>query len=218
MNTLVTKIKGKLGDNGVPEKEKQAGVCLLLRKSQTGKLFDILYMERADIPGDHWAGQIGFPGGKRDETDTDIQFTVEREFLEEMGDSISIKAKPLGRLNSLQGRKAGALMDFTIHPFVYIATEQMSFEPDPMEVGDYHWIPIEEILNPSNQTSFELDYKNGRVVLPGISFPNNKTLWGLTYMFTKDFFGRLGDIEEILELHNELSNTDYLAHMIDYPG
>lgn len=218
MPELLEEIKKLLGDQGPQAMEKQAAVCLLLRPSKSGELFDLLYMERADAPGDYWAGQIGFPGGKRDLTDTDIEFTADREFQEEMGESLSIKAKLLGKLDSIQGRRSGALMDFTIHPFVYFTDELMNFNPDPAEVGAYHWIPIENILDPKYETSFKLKYKSGVVDLPGLDFPNKKVLWGLTYMITKDLFKRLASVNEVQNLHSKLSSQAYLAHLKDYPG
>lgn len=199
--------------------EKQAAVCLLLRPSISGGLFDLLYMQRSNTPGDYWAGQIGFPGGKRDLSDKDIQFTAEREFEEEMGFTLHGRSKFLGELNSVQGRKRGVLMDFTIHPFVYLLEGDSPFNPDPAEVGDYFWLQAESLIDSKNMTSFNLEYQGKQLSLPALKFPKNTLLWGLTYMLTKDFLTRLEKSEEILEISKTLNGkSKYLEHMIEYPG
>ena len=150
MKEILEDLKKELGDQHSVFKEKQAGVVALLRPNQD-ELFDVLYMIRAEDPKDHWSGQVGFPGGKRDAEDPNILHTAKREFHEEMGLNLDeTDVEYLGALNSIQGRRAGVLMDFTIHPHVFYTKGATPFSPDPAEVGGYFWVSAKHILNPQN--------------------------------------------------------------------
>lgn len=219
MNQILKVLQSKLGDASSFTFEKRAAVCIVLRPSETGELFDILYMQRADVPGDHWAGQIGFPGGKKDEEDESLLHTALREFHEEMGIDLEQKAKYLGPVNAVQGRRAGTELKFSIHPFVFYTEKSFRFKLDPEEVADSFWIPLEHLLDPQSFQPYTLTYKSKEVQLPGLSFPKDKILWGLTYMMSLDFLQRLGELEEVLQLHKRIAGdeTDYLSHLFPYP-
>lgn len=44
----------------------------------------LLFIQKADVPGYAWANQMAFPGGHQDETDPTSEFTALRELKEEM--------------------------------------------------------------------------------------------------------------------------------------
>jgi 8-oxo-dGTP pyrophosphatase MutT (NUDIX family) len=219
MNQTLKALLPHLGDATNFTFEKRAAVCIVLRPSKQGELFDILYMQRADVPGDHWAGQIGFPGGKKDEEDESLLHTALREFHEEMGVDLNTKAKYLGPIDAVQGRRAGTELKFSIHPFVFFTEKELRFKLDADEVADYFWIPLERLLDPGMFEPYSLSYKSKEVQLPGVSFPNDKILWGLTYMMSLDFLQRMGKTEEVIQLHKKIAgaDTDYISHLFPYP-
>jgi hypothetical protein len=67
---------------------KRSSVSIILRpttssSSTTATSFDILYLRRADYPGDPWSGQVCFSGGKRESIDQSDLETAVRETKEE---------------------------------------------------------------------------------------------------------------------------------------
>eukprot|EP01125_Pyxidicula_operculata_P005869 TRINITY_DN2051_c0_g1_i4.p2 TRINITY_DN2051_c0_g1~~TRINITY_DN2051_c0_g1_i4.p2 ORF type:complete len:133 (+),score=29.93 TRINITY_DN2051_c0_g1_i4:17-415(+) len=68
----------------------------------SSSIVEMLFIKRADRKGDIWSGHVAFPGGKREEDETDIQCGI-RETFEEIGVDLSDKStfEYLGRLSSL---------------------------------------------------------------------------------------------------------------------
>ena len=81
-------------------RDKKACVALLLREIPSGNLqkdarrqsssldslsdCEMFFILRAENENDRWSGHVGFPGGRQEEGETDIE-TCKREVLEEVG-------------------------------------------------------------------------------------------------------------------------------------
>ena len=75
------------------------------------------------------AGEISFPGGRRDHPDEPLQTTALREAEEEIGlarESVEIVGAlpPIGTF----------VTSYKVHPFVGLIGEELDFEPSPTEV------------------------------------------------------------------------------------
>lgn len=165
-----------------------ACVSLILR-GPTDNL-QIGYIQRAIHPLDRWSGQIAFPGGKREEWDASALATALRETQEEVG-IVLTPEEMIGRLDDVQARKAGTLLEFFIRPFVFYTEREFEVRLDHNEVADFFWVPLKDLVNPERSISYELMREQLRMELPAISLNREIPLWGLSYMITQDLLNRL---------------------------
>ena len=63
----------------VLHEEVKARASVALVVAPAGGDCQLLMIERADVEGDRWSGQIAFPGGRADTGDLDLAATAERE-------------------------------------------------------------------------------------------------------------------------------------------
>ncbi|GAB3484627.1 NUDIX hydrolase [Marinomonas epiphytica] len=103
----------------------------------------VLLTQRALHMRNH-PGQIAFPGGKYDDTDTSIQYTALRETLEEVGlapDCFDLLGE-LGEYCTTSG--------YCIKPIVAEMTRRSELSLCEEEVKCVHWVPLDHLLDPSN--------------------------------------------------------------------
>jgi 8-oxo-dGTP pyrophosphatase MutT (NUDIX family) len=170
----------------------QAAVAVVLREQEEGSA-EVLFIERAQQPGDPWSGQMAFPGGRVDPGDRTLQSAAERETLEEVGLSLQ-RAETLGRLDDLEGlRGAGRPAGIVISAFVYHHRS-----PGPLhtnqEVEEAFWVPLEVLFDPARRVEY-FHPLAGAEAFPGILVgdPERHVVWGLTYRFVEGFLAVLGE-------------------------
>ncbi|WP_374001272.1 CoA pyrophosphatase [Bdellovibrio bacteriovorus] len=177
-----------------PQMDPHACVALILR-GQSEENLELGFIQRAIRPEDRWSGQLAFPGGKReafDVTDLDAAF---RETMEEIG--VHLKSQELlGRLDDVQARKAGTLLDFYIRPFVFYTEQSFNVTLDANEVADYFWVPLKHIQDPQRQTIYKVQRENMSIELPAVYLDREPPLWGLSYMMTLNLFTRLQALQK----------------------
>lgn len=172
-----------------PRLTRHACVAVIL-KGNTLENLQLGFIQRAFNPEDRWSGHIAFPGGKKEESDTTDLEAALRETREEIG--VELKAEELiGRLDDIQARKGGTMLDFYIRPFVFHLDREITVTPDPAEVADFFWVPVRELINPTRQTVYEVPRENGSLKLPAVSLGRELPLWGLTYMMVLNLLERL---------------------------
>ncbi|MBX2988673.1 MAG: CoA pyrophosphatase [Bdellovibrionaceae bacterium] len=146
---------------------------------------EIGYIHRAQMPLNNWSGQIAFPGGKREENDVSDLATALRETHEEIGLQLR-ETELIGRLDDLQARRQGQMLDFFIRPFIFYVERDFEIRLQTEEVADFFWVPLRELLDPARQTHFVLDRDGARLKLPAVQIKEGPPLWGLTYMMTQN--------------------------------
>jgi 8-oxo-dGTP pyrophosphatase MutT (NUDIX family) len=99
-----------------------------------------LLMLRPVYAGVH-SGQVGFPGGKREEGDPSLEHTALREFQEETG-AVTGEIQLLGALSPIYIPPSNVL----VTPFVGYTAHLGELDPDPIEVAALIETPLELLL------------------------------------------------------------------------
>lgn len=118
---------------------RQAAVLVAFNESD-GSL--ILTKRSAHLK--HHPGQIAFPGGRRDDTDADLEATALREAHEEIG-LVPSNVEVLGCLPTHE-----TVSNYIATPVVALVKEPFVFEPEAGEVEEAFTVPFEHVTNPSN--------------------------------------------------------------------
>jgi len=150
----------------------------------------LCFIQRATRKGDHWSGQMAFPGGRAEARDPTPRAVAERETREEVG-LVLDGAEYLGRLSELRIRHSGVVTKDVLSPFVYYAGVELPHLETSEEVADTFWIPLRQLWDEHNATTFEYERQGDPVRLPGIRF-GDRIIWGLTYMMFQSFTEAVG--------------------------
>lgn len=147
--------------------QRSAAVLALISDRQDP---DILFTERS-AKLSHHAGQISFPGGKKDQGDESALATALRETWEEIGLEERL-IRPLGALPASDV----PVSSFRVSPIVALWSGEEILSPSQGEVSAIHRWKISELADPENRVSWALD---GRVGGPAWVF-GELFLWGFT--------------------------------------
>ncbi len=160
---------------------KQAAVAMLLRETENGT--EVFLIQRAEHDLDPWSGDLGFPGGGIEATDSSPQAAAERETGEEVGLQLK-KNNYLGQIDAL----TGTYLPVHISCFVYTITPEQNFTLNA-EVTNYFWLPISTLLTParSKQRTFFYRGQDRTERVIEVSEWSSRPLWGITYRIIDNF-------------------------------
>ena len=153
-----------------PDKLREAAVLVPLIDRAEG--LTVLFTQRTAHLSAH-AGQISFPGGRRETYDHSPEDTALRETEEEIGlprDRIEV----LGRLDTYLTRTG-----FRVTPVVGLVRPPFAIEPDPTEVDEVFEVPLTVILDPSNPQRHSREFMGQQRYF--YAFPyEQRYIWGAT--------------------------------------
>mgnify|MGYP006257044515 CR=1 FL=1 len=167
-----------------------ACVAIILRGPMDN--LEVGLIQRANDPNDRWAGHIAFPGGKKEESDFSDLATALRETFEEVGIDL-LPEELVGRLDDIQARKQGTLLEFFIRPFVFFTERDFEIKLDQSEVAEFFWFSLNDLRSAEKQTTYNLHRDSVRINLPAIDVGKELPLWGLTYMMTQNLLQLLSE-------------------------
>lgn len=118
---------------------RRAAVALIIRAGVDGAP-ELLFIKRAEYPGDPWSGQVAFPGGREESADPTLADTAIRETREETGIDLVRDATVIGTLDDLRPQTV-RLPAVIVRPYVVLLKR---FEPLVLsdEVALAFWIPL----------------------------------------------------------------------------
>ena len=168
-----------------PQPWKPAAVLVpvVLRGTQP----TILFTQRTRNLLDH-AGQVSFPGGSRERTDSDAVQTALRETQEETGVARSL-VEPVGFLDGYL-----TITGYAVTPVVGLVKPGFHLHPDPLEVAEVFEVPMEFLRDPANR-QVRQRYLGGRELGYYLIKYQRHVIWGATAAMLVNFLQKLESAE-----------------------
>ena len=138
----------------------------------------VLLTRRTESLSDH-AGQISFPGGRKQASDRSPEETALRETEEEIGVAPA-RVEIVGRLNA---HDTGT--GFRVMPVVGMIAPPLELVPDPDEVAEVFEVPLGFVLDPANHR-FETRILRGSERQIAVIPYRDRFIWGLTARLLND--------------------------------
>lgn len=161
---------------------KEAAVLVALYELD-GAMGTVLTRRREDLR--RHAGEISFPGGRRDPGEPDLVSTALREANEELGlDPAAVEI--VGALPPTPTIATG----YAIHPYVGLISPAQDWQPSEREVAEVLEVPLQALLD---------GYGRRRLIRRGIPFVTDTyeigdgLVWGATARILGGLLRRLGE-------------------------
>ena len=161
-----------------------SAVLVPLYLDEAGEPHAVFTKRRADLK--RHAGEISFPGGRRDDGDTDLLETALREAEEEIG----LGREHVDVLGALTPTPT-FVTDYAIYPFVGVIEAGHAWEIQPREVDTVLEFRLSDV---------RAGYARRRLVRRGVPFRTDtyavadELIWGATARIVADLLERAGDL------------------------
>ncbi len=151
-----------------------------------------ILIERSEYDGHH-SKQIAFPGGKKDNTDLDLEQTARRESEEEINISMEF-SQLIGQITPVYI----PVSNFEVFPFIFFHENIPSFSRSEKEVSDIFLVKITDLVNEKfiSKTNIRISDHTNLKDIPCFIF-NDKIIWGATALI----------LSELKELIQRISNS-----------
>ena len=168
-----------LANPGLYERAREAAVVGLIQQIPAHEPHVIL-IKRNEYDGAH-SGQMAFPGGKKDETDKNLQETAIREVFEEIG----IKIHP----HELKPLKPHWVMvsNYWVQPYYAIVNKKLEFSLNKREINRIFEIPVSFFKDPKQIDKHQLRIQDQLVWAPRFVYEDH-VIWGATALFLYQMF------------------------------
>ncbi|MDO6693447.1 CoA pyrophosphatase [Aliiglaciecola sp. 3_MG-2023] len=137
----------------------------------------VLFTQRAMHLKNH-PGQVSFPGGKLEKSDTDLAHTALRETEEEIG----LTADKITLIGSLP--KFRTVSRFEVTPFLSFVEPEFELTLDRNEVDNVFEVPFLHLMDKQNHFIHWTKRKGVRQPIYFITW-QDKTIWGATASFVR---------------------------------
>ena len=185
-NTLLDRIRSRVPAHAPsPERVDQAEAAVLMAITDSPEQPELILTQRAAHLSSH-AGEVAFPGGKRDDTDTDLIMTALRESEEE----IALPPTAVEVVGALP--LSVSKMGLQVVPIVGIIPHRISLIPSEAEIETLFRVPMHFFLEAPPVDYTEREFQGVRYRIPCFNF-NGHIIWGLTAYFITDFCNRVFD-------------------------
>lgn len=144
----------------------------------------VLLTERTTHLSTH-SGQVAFPGGKQDETDTDASHTALREAQEEIG----LAPHLVEVIGTMPTYTTGT--QFIITPVVGLVNPDHQLVLNAFEVADAFEVPLDFLMNPAHHHRHSIEWAGARrewFAMPYMDGSTERFIWGATAGMLRNFY------------------------------
>jgi 8-oxo-dGTP pyrophosphatase MutT (NUDIX family) len=144
----------------------------------------VLLTERTTHLSTH-SGQVAFPGGKQDETDTDVAHTALREAQEEIG----LHPGLIEVIGHMPTYRTGS--QFIITPVVALVSADHRLVLNTFEVADAFEVPLDFLMNPAHHRRHAMEWAGARrewFSMPYMDGTKERFIWGATAAMLRNFY------------------------------
>jgi 8-oxo-dGTP pyrophosphatase MutT (NUDIX family) len=158
------------------EGARRAAVALIFRAGASGAP-ELLFIRRADYPGDPWSGQVAFPGGREEAGDANLANTAIRETREETGLDLDHDGTVIGMLDDLRPMTT-RLPAIIVRPYVVLLKRERELLLSD-EVALAFWVPLEALRQGES-------WRDTAVLARGVQMQRRafhhegQVIWGMT--------------------------------------
>lgn len=160
---------------------KSAAVLVPLIMNPNG--LSVLLTRRNERLLDH-AGQVSFPGGSREDKDSDLVQTALRETEEETG----LERRYVETIGFLDGYLT--ITGYAVTPVVGLVRPDFRLQPDPLEVAEIFEVPLAFLCEPANR-QIRTRRVGDREVGYYLFEYNQHVIWGATAGILVNFMHKL---------------------------
>ncbi len=183
--TEIAKSQSSVEHGGTKNKFPKKSAVLILLYPKNNTIYLVMMVRAAD--NTVHSGQVSFPGGKVEKSDTSISHTALREAHEEIGvlpNTVDI----IGELTKLYIPPS----NFDVYPVIGITNSTPVFSPNN-EVNKLLEVELSTLLNP-NTAGYEKIYHRtgGEFVVPCYHI-NGEVVWGATAMMLAELLDVISD-------------------------
>ena len=147
----------------------------------------LVLTKRAEHLSSH-AGEVAFPGGKRDLEDNSLQHTALRESEEEIG----LPASAVDILGAL--KPATSKFGLRVTPFVGLVDPAIELLPNLEELDHIFHVPVEYFIDNLPNEIYEAEYDGQTFQVPCYKY-EGQIIWGLTAYFIAEFMNSVFDTD-----------------------
>jgi 8-oxo-dGTP pyrophosphatase MutT (NUDIX family) len=173
-----------LNDLDHPPAELRAAAVLVPLVDRVGVLSVLLTQRTENMPSH--AGQIAFPGGRRQAEDDSLVITALRETEEEVGIDRSF-VEVVGAIDTYVTRTG-----YAVTPVVGFVRPAFTLKPDPREVADIFEVPLDFFLDPANHHVHSRTWQGRERRYYAMPY-GERYVWGATAGMIKNLYHILAD-------------------------
>ncbi|HEY0776558.1 MAG TPA: CoA pyrophosphatase [Gemmatirosa sp.] len=168
---------------------RRAAVAAVLRVAPGDADPSLLFVRRAEYPGDPWSGHVAFPGGRAELGDATPWDTAARETWEETGLDLRRDAHVLGALDELYPRTP-TLPPIIVRPYVAVTGAAAPLHLSA-ELAAAFWVPLPELRDPAADRISTVVVRGRPIAVPSLVYGAH-TIWGMTERVVRQLLTLLG--------------------------
>jgi len=156
---------------------RRAAVAAVLRRAPGDAGPSLLFVKRAEYPGDPWSGHVALPGGRAEPGDATPWDTAARETWEETGLDLRRDARLLGTLDDLYPRTP-TLPPIVVRPYVVVTGVTGPLRLSA-ELADGFWVPVADLRRPDVDRTSTVTVRGHPLAVPSFVIERH-IIWGMT--------------------------------------